>query len=89
MGIQQPPYTGQRTAMDIDEIVHCDLPVDADGDGDIGQERLAVAELMFAWFEDKQRGDPGAADHIPAVAPTQPNPCPVPTPDAADYPLCL
>lgn len=70
---QQPPYTGQRTAMDIDEIVHCDLPVDADGDGDIGQERLAVAELMFAWFEDKLRGDTGAADHIPAVCLTQPN----------------
>ncbi|WP_348675988.1 Ig-like domain-containing protein [uncultured Abyssibacter sp.] len=70
---QQPPYTGQRTSMDIDEIVHCELAVDADGDGDIGQERLAVSELMFAWFEDKLRGDTGAADVIPVVCMTQPN----------------
>lgn len=76
---QQPPYTGQTTAMDIDEIVHCDLPVDADGDGDIGQERLAVSELMFAWFEDKLRGDTGAADHIPTVCMTQPNTDPTDT----------
>ena len=70
---QQPPYTGQTTSMDIDEIVHCELDFDADGDGDTGQERLSVTELMVAWFEDKLRGDAGAADVIPAVCMAQPN----------------
>ena len=70
---QQPPYTGQTTSMDIDEIVHCALDFDADQDGDIGQERLSVTALMIAWFEDKLRGDTGAADFIPAVCMAQPN----------------
>ena len=70
---QQPPYTGNTTSMDIDEIVHCDLEFDADGDGDIGQERLSVTEMMVDWFEDKLRGEPNAADYIPAVCMAQPN----------------
>lgn len=70
---QQPPYTGNTTSMDIDEIVHCELDVDADGDGDIGQERLSVTEMMVDWFEDKLRGEAGAADYIPAVCMAQPN----------------
>lgn len=70
---QQPPYTGNTTSMDIDEIVHCAADSDLDGDGDIGQERLSVTEMMVDWFEDKLRGEPGAADYIPAVCMAQPN----------------
>lgn len=70
---QQPPYTGNTTSMDIDEIVHCALDFDADGDGDTGQERLSVTELMVAWLEDKLRGDAGAADVIPNVCMAQHN----------------
>lgn len=70
---QQPPYTGNTTSMDIDEIVHCELDFDADGDGDVGQERLSVTEMMIAWFEEKLRGDTDAADIVPAVCMAQPN----------------
>jgi len=67
------PYTGNRTSMDIDEVVHCELPVDADGDNDIGQERLYVSDLIYRWFEEKLRGQTGQADIIPDVCIAQHN----------------
>ena len=72
--LTQGNYTGHDTSMDIDEIVHCALGFDADGDGDTGgQERLVVRDLMFGWFEEKLRGQAGAADAIPKVCIVQEN----------------
>lgn len=74
------PYTGNRTAMDIDEVIHCAIDQDLDGDGDntpndgdLVQERMYVDDLMFRWFEEKLRGQTGEADVIPDVCITQHN----------------
>lgn len=68
------PYTNQTTSMDIDEIVHCALPFDADGDGDTGgQERLRVTDMILGWYDEKLAGIAGAADIVPKVCIAQHN----------------
>lgn len=64
---QQTIYTGNTTSMDIDEVFHCDT------DGDGVQERFITKDLMFAWFEEKLRGQANAADMIPNVCIAQEN----------------
>lgn len=63
--LTQGNYTGHNTSMDIDEIVHCTVA---------GQtRRYSVREMMFSWFEEKLRGQAGAADGIPKVCIVQEN----------------
>lgn len=60
-------YTGRNTSMDIDEVVHCGT--DAGGQ----PQRLIVKDMIFAWYEEKLRGQTGAADMIPDVCLVQQN----------------